>query len=979
MSIFKRLVLLVLLAITPLLGVEVYNEFRLREVLSNEIAGASRRLLETVTAQQARLIEGAKAVLASVRFIHGAAHPDFCPHVVDEMAGQLPTFDTLYLLGGDGRVRCASDRRWVGRDFAGRSAEVAEGNAEFPYVISLAPEPAIEFGAYDVLTLIETPVALADGGTGRLGMAIHQGWIRDFVHGKRPRQNVEVSIIGADGAILYSAPAPEHFVGQTVPPEWRALLTPGKGVVVRRLPNMAGVPSVHAVSQLSTDIPGFYVDISIGQKEALAPINAAARRSALLWALAALLTAGAIWLGGERFIRAPVAALVAATRRWREGDRAARVHLQTSTVELKCLGRAFDDMAESLERQDKARQEAIRQAQVLAGKVASILESTADAVIELSCDWRYVFLNTRARQALETGGSLLGKSLWDAFPAPLGSVDQTHLRRAMEAREPAEYESYCAPWQRWFHVRAFPSAEGIAIFFRDVTEDKALEEAARRSQALLSQVLELLPVGVWILDETGRIVRGNPAGHRIWSGSRYVCMERFGEYKGWFADTGRRVAAEEWGGARAIAKGETVLGEVIDIEAFDGSRRTILNSALPVRDGAKRLVGAIVVNEDVTRLRAATQAAERANLAKSKFLAAASHDLRQPVQSLLFLIDVLATSSAGRQAAKVVGNMRRSAEALRSILDGLLDISKLDVGGITPEIADVPLDALLTQMRDEYAPRFAAKGVEFRMVATTAWGRTDPLLLGRMLRNLLENALKYTERGKVLLGCRRRGDRVAVVVGDTGVGIAPDKLIDIWEEFYQVANPNRDRRFGLGLGLAIVRRLAKLLGHRVDARSAAGKGSLFSVELPAAAERKTETSPACLPSPAASRKTLVVIDDDPIVLEGLRAVLEMGGYTVLAATELSGAMDGVRGWTAAPDAMIVDYRLGAGETGIDAVRSLRELFRRSIPAVILTGDTSSELVDAVRGGCCRVMNKPVHAEELKTVIEDLTCPERAAG
>ncbi len=237
------------------------------------------------------------------------------------------------------------------------------------------------------------------------------------------------------------------------------------------------------------------------------------------------------------------------------------------------------------------------------------------------------------------------------------------------------------------------------------------------------------------------------------------------------------------------------------------------------------------------RLRAQREAqearaeAERANLAKTKFLAAASHDLRQPVQSLSLLSNTIAAQLSGHPALPLAQHLDRTVGALRTLLDSLLDISRLDAGGIAPNFAAVPVGPLLERLAHEYALRAADRGLDLRRVPTTAWCVTDPVLLDRILRNLIENAVRYTAAGRILIGCRRRRDRLVIQVLDTGVGIAEHQLDAIFQEFFQAVEPTDDGSHGLGLGLAIVSRLGQTLGHRVEVSSELGRGSCFSVTL----------------------------------------------------------------------------------------------------------------------------------------------------
>lgn len=388
-----------------------------------------------------------------------------------------------------------------------------------------------------------------------------------------------------------------------------------------------------------------------------------------------------------------------------------------------------------------------------------------------------------------------------------------------------------------------PELRRLGRFLNEAAEAiqaRAVAEAkVRRQKELLSLVLDHLPVGVWVTDETGRIIQSNPAGPRIWAGARYVGPEHFGEYKGWRRDTGRPVAPEEWAAARAIRKGEASINEEIDIECFDGTRKTILNSAVPLRDEHGGIRGAIIVNEDITarvrieeHLRSAKAAADSANTAKSRFLAIASHDLRQPLQSLLLLIAALGQRLEGDERVGVLlSRVQETLEGLATLLTELLEVSRLESGAVRPRTQAVPLAPLLRRLAGEYEMRAAEKGLELRVVPCDLTVVSDPVLLKRILRNLVENGLRYTESGRILVGCRREGDSVRIEVHDTGPGIPDKEREAIFHEFHQLEPFGAAGSQGLGLGLSIVDRLSQLLGHRISLASEVGRGSCFAVTM----------------------------------------------------------------------------------------------------------------------------------------------------
>jgi CheY-like chemotaxis protein/anti-sigma regulatory factor (Ser/Thr protein kinase) len=282
----------------------------------------------------------------------------------------------------------------------------------------------------------------------------------------------------------------------------------------------------------------------------------------------------------------------------------------------------------------------------------------------------------------------------------------------------------------------------------------------------------------------------------------------------------------------------------------------------------------------------------------------------------------------------------------------------------------VPLGALLDQIAAESRPLAESKGLAWRLECEGGPVSSDPALLGRLIRNLVQNAIRYTECGTVAIEGRRDGDRVALTVRDTGIGIPGDRLDDIFGEFVQLGNPGRDRSQGLGLGLAIVRRIAGLLGHAVAVRSESGRGSAFTVTLPAAPAAPlvpTVTDPGTDAQAGVRGDLVVVVDDDVLVRMGVTALLERWGWRVLAAGCLRDALDGLDGH-ARPAAVIADYRLGGGETGIDVLLTLRARLASDFVAVLLTGDTAPECRGLAERHGIAVMHKPVASDDLKGLI-----------
>ncbi|MCM8733519.1 PAS domain S-box protein [Azospirillum sp. A1-3] len=358
----------------------------------------------------------------------------------------------------------------------------------------------------------------------------------------------------------------------------------------------------------------------------------------------------------------------------------------------------------------------------------------------------------------------------------------------------------------------------------------------------------------------------------------------------------------------------------------------------------------------------------RADRAKTKFLAAASHDLRQPLQSLFFFAHALSDKLQDHPTSPLLASMTDSLNGLRVMLDSLLDVSRLDAGVVKPSVTDFALGPLLDRLAEEYRIRATESGLTLRHVPTSAWTSSDPALLERILRNLIENAIRYTERGHILVGCLHRGGTLRLAVIDQGIGIPADRIQDIFQEFIQLANPERDRRKGLGLGLAIVRRLAGLLDHGVVVRSTPGRGSGFFLDLPAAVPRPVP-KPVRIPTELPDAKGLiVVVDDDTIILLSMRAMLEEWGYEVVAAVSADEAIASLLNLGRQPAMIVADYRLREGRTGVEAIRDIYGVCGVRVPAVVLTGDTDPARIAEVQRSGHRLIHKPVSAPMLREIL-----------
>ncbi len=342
-------------------------------------------------------------------------------------------------------------------------------------------------------------------------------------------------------------------------------------------------------------------------------------------------------------------------------------------------------------------------------------------------------------------------------------------------------------------------------------------------------------------------------------------------------------------------------------------------------------------------MRAQKKAAEEANIAKSRFLAVASHDLRQPLHALALFVQALQDSSLPAHERQLVGNVRRSVDAMEELFDALLDISRLDAGAVHARVATIPLADVFERLAFEYAAVAKQKGLSLRVMKTTAYVRSDPTLLTRIVRNLVANAIRYTERGGVVLGCRRRGNRVSVEVWDTGPGIPLDKRAEVFQEFTQLDNPDRDRRKGLGLGLAIVERLAKLLEHAVELRSEVGRGSVFAISVARGQhDDRAILEPVAEIAAGFDLKGVLalVVDGELSGREAMQALLSTWNCEVVAAASGAEMMALLRDLRSTPDLIIASCRLRGAENGADVIEMLRNEFNAEVPALLVSGEAA---------------------------------------
>jgi len=441
-----------------------------------------------------------------------------------------------------------------------------------------------------------------------------------------------------------------------------------------------------------------------------------------------------------------------------------------------------------------------------------------------------------------------------------------------------------------------------------------------------------------------------------------------------------RVVAE--GGLVYGVVGLALLIQIVTMILFGLNMSKQLLESIRMRHENAQMIEEL--REATALAQAARDKAEQASLAKSQFFAAASHDLRQPLQALGLFSASMRETMREPEDARRIDRILSSVDALESLFDELLDISKLDAGYVNAAPAHFYAGVLFERLQNTYSPFARKAGLELRFEDSGAVLHTDPVLLERVLGNLVSNALRYTAAGSVHVRCRPGGGSVSIEVADTGPGIARAEHERVFDEFYQLGNPERDRRKGLGLGLATVKRIAQLLGTRISLESEPGKGAVFAIEVPAGdAARVAPAAPA--PSAAdvdtLQAKVIAIVDDERDVREGLvellgswhcRPVASASTVELLAQLEA----EGVR-----PDAVIADFRLRDHESGTSAIAHLRARYGAALPALIMSGDTAQEIFRMAREQGVPLLSKPVRAARLRAVLQHLLRegPEAAQG
>jgi len=607
--------------------------------------------------------------------------------------------------------------------------------------------------------------------------------------------------------------------------------------------------------------------------------------------------------------------------------------------------------------------------------VNELLHAAADAAIVTDGEGRIVFVNRGAEE-------LFGYAAEELAGEPV----ETLMPRDMREQHREYRQRYKAS------PRARPLLSGLDLYglrkdgsrFRAEIALTPVEtnvgllvastirevNAADESEAYFRTMLETAPDAMIIVDERGRIAIVNRQAEDMFGYSRAELLghevemllpEAIREHH-----QGHRRRYGENPELRPMGPGLDLLGR-----RKDGSEFPVEISLSPVKTSSGMFVSSVI--RDVTQRRrmeqeiiAARQAAERAQKANNAFLAAASHDLRQPVQALSLLNGALRRTVKDARAREMIDSQEHSLTAMTNLLNSLLDISRLDAGVVTPEIEEFPMQRLIDRLSAEFGRQASHKGLEFSSEPCAVSVRSDPNLLSEIIQNLVSNAIRYTEKGSVRMVCDCSGDVCRLEVVDTGIGIEEDQLEAIFKEFHQTKTPGSSTE-GFGLGLAIVRRLADLLEHDIGVESAPGRGSTFRVLVPivaAAHHSHGEDHPVAAAEESVGAGTIILIEDDVNVANAWGMLLESEGYrvaTAKSATEAGAIIDHL---DAVPSLVISDFHLLDGSTGVEAVQRIREFYGVNIPAFIVSGDTSKVVKEARPVDNCTLMSKPVNTSRL---------------
>ncbi|MDX1403149.1 MAG: PAS domain S-box protein [Woeseiaceae bacterium] len=605
-----------------------------------------------------------------------------------------------------------------------------------------------------------------------------------------------------------------------------------------------------------------------------------------------------------------------------------------------------------------------------------ILGTANEAIIVVDGDGHIVFANAKAENLFGYGtGELIGESVETLMPEAFRHRHEQHRKRYKKSPHARPLVSGLKLQGMRKDGNVFDAEIALTpvesegqLFVSSTVRDITVSDT---SEAYFRNLLEAAPDAMVIIDQNGRIAVVNGQAEHMFG---YARQEMLGQPVEMLLPAELRDKHVRHRATYVSDPHLRPMGIGMDLMAKrrDGSTFPV-EISLNAIDAANGQYVSSVIRDITTRkemqdeLIAARQEAERANKANSAFLAAASHDLRQPVQALSLLAGALRRTAKEPLVLEMVESQQHSLDAMTNLLNSLLDISRLDAGAVQPEFEEFPIQRLVDRLSAELSRQALHKNLTFSSCKSDAIVRSDPNMLGEIVQNLVSNAIQYTDQGSVSLRCRVQNGLLELSITDTGIGIEQDQLDMIFDEFHQIKTPGREKE-GFGLGLAIVRRMADLLGHEISAESTPGKGSTFSVLMPVVERTTRSKRPSGKKQPDAPQAPasglIVLIEDDVQVANAWGLLLEAEGFEVATAASANEARAVAEHLAEVPDLIISDFYLLDGSTGVDAVAEIRDKFACNIPAFIVSGDTSKMVKQARNTENCTIMNKPVNTDHL---------------
>ncbi len=654
--------------------------------------------------------------------------------------------------------------------------------------------------------------------------------------------------------------------------------------------------------------------------------------------------------------------------------------LQSTNEELETSKEELQSLNEELTALNSQLNETIERQRATTNDLQNTMNSSEIAMLFLDGNLKIRLFTPAAKTMFSVLTSDIGRPLADLARL----INDTHFladaAEALAGHVPPNREVE-ADNGGWYTRRILPygtqdsEVEGVVITFADISERKTAERAVEAARSYSDSIINTIRQPLVVLDEALNVISASRSFYATFSVDPEETVGRQLDA----VDEGRLDIAALRGFLDQLQSGEGFIEDhEIDVDLPPRGIRSLLLSATEIREEPLAARKILITVDDITERKRASEAleaakliAEQANLGKSRFLAAASHDLRQPLQTLSLLRGILGKRINDQQGSRLIAKLEETLSAMSGMLNTLLDINQLEAGIVRPEIIEFPIGALLDRLKTEFAYHATAKQLGWRVVASGLNVRSDPRLLEQTLRNLLANAVKYTEQGKILLGCRRRGDKLRVEVWDTGIGIPAEQLRAVFEEFHQIDNPARERNRGLGLGLAIVQRISDLLGLAIDVRSWPARGSVFALEVPLGENKQRLPRGAKrMEAIAGPTGTILIVEDDPAVREMLQILFEGEGHRTTAVADTNQALALAARGVLLPDVIVADYNLPGDLTGAEIVARLRQSLHREIPAIILTGDISSDTLGKIARAGCVHLSKPAEPETLTQQIQD---------